>query len=91
MYGGLAPANKPNFKHIDDRFMSSQVYGNGAGAFFHENWIGCASNNSNNPQDAAPYAIFFAITGGNGCPRNSVWIQVRATPVSAAEAYAYAT
>ena len=92
MYGALTPALVPTFEHTsDNRFLSSQVYGGPGGAFFNENWYGCSSSDTLNPQYAAPYQLYFAVSGGtkSKCNHPSAWIQIVATPVSTASAYSY--
>ena len=89
MYGHLTPADSPMFEHSNNQFLATQFYQNNAGSFFNENWFGCTSTNTKNPQYAAPYQLYFALSAGSNCPTDSVWIEIVATPVSAVSAYAY--
>ncbi len=90
MYGHLSPAAVPEFEHRGDSFAATQFRDNNAASFFNQNWFGCASTDTLNPEYAAPYQLFFALSAGSYCPTASAWIELVATNVGEAEAYAYA-
>ena len=69
MYGALTQSLTPFFEHTENQFLATQFFGtNNAGAFFNENWFGCAAAAaSGGGKERAPYQLFFALSRGTAC------------------------